>query len=238
MSTELETLHPGQPWLWKPEWAASSIKDENRNSGWALLLFGLFWNAIAGGMTWAIWHDPGPRGPQHFFILLFPAIGTAVLVGGIYGLLRRRRYGVAVFELATLPAPPGRALAGHVVVSTGLEPDREMSIRLRCLRRTVTGSGKNRKTHETTLWEDQRRIPGAIRSGECVKIPVAIPIPPDASPTDAAHIPPDRVLPAARGAFGITRLDFRRAVVRCGGIPHSERVNTTCSRLEELSRFG
>ena len=84
--------------------------------------------------------------------------------------------GLPVFELATLPAPPGRALAGHVVVSTGLEPDREMSIRLRCLRRTVTGSGKNRKTHETTLWEDQRRIPGAIRSGECVKIPVAIPI--------------------------------------------------------------
>jgi hypothetical protein len=234
VSRRPETLNPGQPWLWKPEWAASSIKDENRNSGWALLLFGLFWNTIAGGMTWAIWHDPGPRGPQHFFILLFPAIGTAVLIGGIYGLLRRRRYGVAVFELATLPAPPGRALAGHVVVSTGLEPDREMSIRLRCLRRTVTGSGKNRKTHETTLWEDQRRIPGAIRSGEGVKIPVAIPIPPDALPTDERNSS-DRVLWRLEVRSESPGVDFLAQFE----VPvfRTEESNTPFTP-EELSRFG
>ena len=43
VSRELEGLHLNQPWLWKREWAASRIEDENRNSCGFLLLaqFGL-----------------------------------------------------------------------------------------------------------------------------------------------------------------------------------------------------
>jgi hypothetical protein len=193
MNQELGARHPGQPWSWREDWARGKIEDENCNAGWALLGFAVFWNAIAGGMTYAIWKGTGPRGPEHYFILLFPLIGTLVLVAGVYGLLRRRRYGVPVLELATLPAPLGRALAGHVRVPRGLEPDRQMTIWLRSIRRTVTGTGKNRQTSETTLWEDRRSIPGSIRAGDGVTIPIAIPIPADAVATDGGN-PFDRVL--------------------------------------------
>jgi hypothetical protein len=182
-----EDIHPGHPrapWLARSEWAARLIKDENRNTGLYLLFFATFWNAISWGITAAIWASPSGRGFEHYFILIFPLIGVLMLVAAIHGLLYRRRYGVARFELATLPAPLGRALAGHVRVGRGLEPDRQMGIRLHAVRRIVTRSGKKTRTKEETLWEDRRTIPGAIRAGAGVVIPVAIAIPRDAPPTD------------------------------------------------------
>jgi hypothetical protein len=167
--------------------------DEHRNSGWYLLFFALAWNAIAWTITIGIWSGPPQRGFQHYFVLLFPAIGALILMAAIQGLLRRRRYGVAVFELATLPAPLGRALAGRVRVDRGLEPNREMSVTLRSIRRTVTRSGKKSRVREETLWEDRRVIPGAIRADTGVVVPIAVAIPREGAATDASVLS-DQVL--------------------------------------------
>jgi hypothetical protein len=193
MNPALRARHPKEPWLWREDWAARRIMDEHRNSGWYLLFFALAWNAISWTITFGIWSGPPRRGFQHYFVLLFPAIGALMLMAAFQGLLRRRRYGVAVFELATLPAPLGRALAGRVRVDRGLEPDREMSVSLRSIRRTVTRSGKNSKVREETLWEDRRVIPGAIRADPGVVIPIAVAIPREATATDAL-VPSDQVL--------------------------------------------
>jgi hypothetical protein len=109
-----------------------------------------------------------------------------------------------------------------------------MNIRLRCVRRQCTGSGKHRKTSETTLWEDKRRIPGAIRSGEGVRIPVAIPIPQDASPTDARDSS-DRVLWRLEVRSETPGVDFLAQFE----VPvfRTEESNTPLTP-EELSQFG
>lgn len=193
MSLELQTRHPREPWLWREDWARRRIMDEHRNSGWYLLFFALAWNAISWTITLGIWGGSPKRGFQHYFVLLFPAIGVLILMAAIQGLLRRHRYGVAVFELATLPAPLGRALAGRVRVDRGLEPDREMSVSLRSIRRTVTRSGKKSRVREETLWEDRRVIPGAIRADTGVVIPIAVAIPREAAATDGS-LPFDQVL--------------------------------------------
>ena len=58
------------------------------------------------------------------------------------------------------------------------------SITLRSVRITLTGSGKNRSTHEAVLWESTRTMPGALWEAGGISIPVAIPIPADARKTD------------------------------------------------------
>ena len=66
-----------------------------------------------------------------------------------------------------MPAPPGG-----------------FSITLRSVRITLTGSGKNRSTHEAVLWESTRTMPGSLWEAGGISIPVAIPIPADARKTD------------------------------------------------------
>jgi hypothetical protein len=89
-------------------------------------------------------------------VLLFPLTGILVFSGAIYALLRRQRYGAAVFELATLPAPLGRTLAGHVRVGRGLAPNGEITLSLRAIHRIITRSGKSTSAKEEILWGSHR----------------------------------------------------------------------------------
>jgi hypothetical protein len=140
-------------------------------------------------------------------VLLFPAIGVLLLAGAVFALLRRRRYGVSVLELATLPAPVGRALAGMVRTKAVFDPAGGFVVRLECVRRTVTGSGKHRSTHETLRWSGERTIPGATADARGIAIPVAVAIPPEAQATDGTN-PRDRVLWRLQVSAAVDGIDF------------------------------
>ena len=72
-----------------------------------------------------------------------------------------------MLELATLPAPVGHALEGTVRTPTGLRPPEGFRVVLSCIRRVTSGSGRNRSTTETVLWQEERRVPrdGRRRAG-------------------------------------------------------------------------
>ena len=117
--------NPAALWLARRDWAERRILDENRRGGCFVLVFALAWNGIAFAVAIAVWSSVKDRGPEHFFVMLFPLIGLFVLASAVYVLVRRARYGDAVFELATLPAPVGRALAGHVRVAGAAAGERD-----------------------------------------------------------------------------------------------------------------
>ncbi|HEY7683475.1 MAG TPA: hypothetical protein VH879_12600 [Gemmatimonadales bacterium] len=207
MSDESSPPNPAAPWLWRRDWSERRIRDQNRSGIWFLLLFSLFWNSIAWGVTIATWRGAPKRGPEHYLILLFPFLGVLLLVAALLAAIRRIRYGVAVLELATLPAPLGRALAGHVRIGSGLAPDREVSLRLRAIHRTVTGAGKNRRVRDEVVWEAGRTLPGAIPKDGGIVVPVAIPIPSDA-PETATLNRNDRILWLLDVSSAVPGVDF------------------------------
>jgi hypothetical protein len=143
----------------------------------------LFWNGVSTAVGYGILSSSGLAGPQVLF-LLFPLIGLGLIWLSVLALLRWRRYGTSTFELATLPAPPGRALAGRVHLTTAIDPPQGFVITLRCLQITVTGSGKNTSTRESVLWERTRTIPGALQETGGIRVPIAFGIPVDARQTD------------------------------------------------------
>jgi hypothetical protein len=73
------------------------------------------------------------------------------------------------------------------------DPPGGFSITLRGLRITVTGSGKRRSTHEAVLWENALTMPGALREGKGISIPIATLIPAEARETDKRNAT-DRVI--------------------------------------------
>ena len=172
-----------EPWRRRSDWCARRIRDGARSQALLLVVVTLFWNGITGAIGYGIVTSSGLAGPQLLF-LLFPLIGLGLLWAAVVGVLRWQRYGTTTFELATLPAPPGRALAGRVHLTTLIDPPGGFGIALRSVRITVTGSGKNRSTQETILWEATRILPGALQEAGGISIPVAFPIPADAQETD------------------------------------------------------
>ena len=134
--------------------------------------------------------------------LLFPAVGLGLLVWALRATARFRRYGVSTLELATLPAPVGHALEGLVRTPRELRPPDGFQVTLRCIRRVTRGSGRNRSTSETTLWQEERRVPATG-----VGVPIAFPIPADAVPSDPGR-GGDRVLWRLDVAADVPGVDY------------------------------
>jgi len=111
--------------------------------------------------------------------LLFPAVGIGLLAWAARATLRRRRYGTSVLELETLPAAIGHALEGTVRTPAELRPAEGFRVVLSCIRRVRTGSGRNRSTSESILWQEERRVPAGG-----LGVPIAFALPSDAVPAD------------------------------------------------------
>jgi hypothetical protein len=186
----LEAQRPGEPWMWKEDWAAGRVKSEGALAVWGLWFFTLVWNAISipAGIAGV---KAGLLGTDRaaLLALLFPAIGTVLLVVALRQTLKHRKYGVSVFELAHVPGVIGRGLGGVLHTTVALHPADGFQIKLTCLNRVVTGSGKNRSVSERIQWEEKAVVTNAQQDGDRggMLIPIAFRIPSDVPQTDESR---------------------------------------------------
>jgi hypothetical protein len=207
----LEARHPDAPWLWRADWAAGRIEDGGRQAMWAGWAFAGFWNLVSLPAAWFGTQAALTGGkPAALVALLFPLVGIGLLVWAVRATLRYRRYGVSVLELSQVPGVVGRAISGAVRTTSPVHPPDGFQVRLVCSRRVVRGGGKNRSTSETVLWEEERRVQAQADKtgrGTTTSIPFAFPIPPDASPSNAAN-PRDVVLWRLRVGAAVPGVDY------------------------------
>jgi hypothetical protein len=175
-----EARYPEEPWLWREDWAARRIADGSALEMGFAWAFAALWNLVSipaavVGVRAAL--REGNRAA--LVALLFPAVGLGLLVWAARITIRRRRYGSSVLELTTLPAAVGHALQGTVRTPAELRPPEGFRVVLSCIRRVTTGSGRNRSTSESILWQEEHRT-----SAGALGVPVAFAIPADAVPSD------------------------------------------------------
>lgn len=213
---------PDEPWLHEPEFAEGVIPGEGARSLWAPWFFAVFWNAIAAPAAILAYLDGVyTRDPVSLVILLFPAVGLILLGTAIYLTAQVLKYGRSEFRPAHLPGVLGGALRGVVHVPRDLEPPDGFRLELSCVQRRTTGSGKNRRTIETVLWQDTRSIAApARRDAHGTDIPVIFGIPYDAQPTDNSDSGNER----------LWRLSVRASMP---GIDYSERFPVPVYRTAE-----
>jgi hypothetical protein len=223
-----------EPWLERMDWASRRLEDENSSHAWGFFGFTLIWNLFSWGIAYLFLRQGDGEGIGRFLVLIFPGVGAILFASVIYILLRRQRYGVPIFELATLPAPVGRALAGVIRTRAVFDPAGGFTVKLQCIHRTVTGSGKNRSAHEDTVWEGSRTIPGSTREVGGIAIPIAIPIPPDARETERGT-PSDQILWRLLVSAAVEGIDFRTQYE----VPvYRTAESATPLTPEELARFA
>jgi hypothetical protein len=117
--------------------------------------------------------------PKALLLIGFSLIPAILLVGALRATIRRERYGKTYFEFSSLPFSPGSRVNGQIQLRLSTATDHGIDLRLSCIRRIVTGSGKQQTTNEAVLWKDEKNVPQSYLSvgplGTAIPVDFAIP---------------------------------------------------------------
>ncbi len=176
----IRAAHPGQPWMWREDWAIGRVRSNTRSSLTGSWIFAVFWNLVSSPILLIrppVWEQD----PKGYLALLFPAIGAGLLAWAILQTLRARRFGQTWFAMEAVPAALGGELRGSIQTRLPAPPERGVLLKLSCVLRTVSGSGKDRSVSESIQWREERAVTaGEIQTGPgAAFIPVRFAIPAD-----------------------------------------------------------
>jgi hypothetical protein len=179
-----EQANPQSPWLWRKDWADRRAESKNRSSAIGLWIMAIFANTIAFTVAFStvpsFWRNSDPKA---LFPLVFCLAGIVLAGAAIRASIRRERFGQTYFELASLPFSPGQSLQGNIHLRFNTDARHGIDLRLSCIRRVITGSGKNRSVQESVLWQADSNVPQAMLAPDPLgdaAIPVDFTIPSDA----------------------------------------------------------
>ncbi len=160
LSNSASTVPPpreDKPWLKRADWAAGKIKSTAGAQVKAFAIMALAFCGLGGLFTFTMLPKELHNGNyMALLVLIFPAIGIGFVIAIVRAVRAHRRYGDCFFELAQIPAPLGGSLDGMIQTGARLRLEKGLYLKLSCIRRVVTGSGKNQSTQETVLWQGEK----------------------------------------------------------------------------------
>lgn len=204
------------------------VVDREAASGVTLLVFAIVWNAISFPIGFLVPRSHDIPIWAAGLAMLFPLIGVVLLIAAVYQLLRRHKYGASRLMLDHLPVVTGTTFRGDIDTHVKDVPANGFGVRIMCVRRVVTGSGKNQSTREDIVWADEQTVSSgaAMRNPLGTRIPFSFTIPDDARPTDERN-PSDCIvwrIAVTAALPGIDyAADFQFPVLSTGEHPHAPR---------------
>jgi hypothetical protein len=206
----LKARHPDEPWLWQKDWASGRVEDASRLGAWGAWAFALLWNLVSipagyAGVRAALYEN----NKAGIIALLFPLVGTGLMVWAVRATVRFKKYGSSRFELSNLPGVIGHTIAGTVRVPSQLDPAEGFYTVLSCVRR-ITTRGKDSTTTESILWQEERYTRGQQSrdaGGMNTRISIAFRLPADAKPCDSTN-PSDRILWQLKVSAEVPGVDY------------------------------
>ncbi len=174
-----KVAHPGEPWRWREDWSQGRVDSQGKSGAIVLWGFAIFWNLISSTVLFALPKELAKGNKGILVALIFPLIGFGLLAGAIYSTLQRRKYGQPVFKLLNTPCVIGGQLAGMVEIPAKVKATSGFKVRLSCVEKRTTGSGDDRSTRETVLWQEGLTIAQDLLAHQPDKtgIPVQFAIP-------------------------------------------------------------
>src|SRR5713226_162899 len=206
----IEESNPLSPWLWRTDWATRRAESQNKKSEilfWALailcnmitlpFLFGMVPNFIRTG------------DPRVFLLLGFNLLGAILIVKALRATTEHRRFGDTYFEFDSLPFAPGERVGGRIQLKFETRAEHGVDLRLSCVRKIITRSGKSSTTSQVVLWQADQNVPaGAPCPGPLGRaIPVDFSPPADCLPTNHDN-PNDQILWLLHAQADVPGVDY------------------------------
>lgn len=178
--------YPGQPWMWKKDWAEGRVKCMSGLGTLVIGIFALVWNLVSWGMIISARDqifDPVER--QALIALVFPAVGVILIIVWLVQVARHRRFGDSYFQMASVPGVVGGKLAGVVHISKHIQPVAGFKLTLNCYRRETRRRGKDNKTFERIIHQEEMIIAKEVLADDHTRtaVPILFAIPYEAQPT-------------------------------------------------------
>jgi hypothetical protein len=152
------SANPAPPWLARPEWREGRIESSDTKAAWLFWIMAAAFLGVSAPAVLAIPTEWGKGNRAILVALLFPVAGIGLATAAARATLRRRKFGRSVLELHTLPGVIGGTLSGAIEIPAKVRTTTGFRLRLACIERKTSGSGKNRSTHERILWEEEIQI--------------------------------------------------------------------------------
>jgi hypothetical protein len=192
----LEEANPSAPWLWRKDWASRRAESKRKNTYITAWVICILCNMVIIPIAASLALKPAAQNNPGVFVALGLAlIGAILFVVAVRATVRHQRFGNTYFEFDSLPFSPGARLAGRIHLKLDSSAQQGVELRLACVRQMVTGSGDNRSTVQTVLWQSGQTVPcGALGMDALGRtIPIDLAVPADAYVTDHDN-PSDQVL--------------------------------------------
>lgn len=161
----LKISYPDEPWHWRPDWHEGVIKSGTIGGALGVAVFGLIFVGLSLPGVLAI-PDQLDRGkPEILVVLIFTVIGLGILWFAWREIRQIWRYGVLTYRPKALPGSWGGRVEGIFAVPKGAQVIGPVKLRLLCIHKRVTGSGKHRRTSEVEQWEAQESVSAEVAQG-------------------------------------------------------------------------
>ena len=205
----LKQMHPDQPWRWKQEWVEGRINASAKTRMIVSWVFAGFWNLISIPLLFIIPEEARSGNSLALIGLLFPVVGVGLLAWAGHSLIRWRKYGRSTFEMSSVPGVRGGTLEGRILTSGDLRPEDGFHVILSCVERRTTGSGKNRSTSESVLWQRAKVVGPELLERQTAgwTVPVRFGVPYELPSTDVEEST-NRVLWRLEAAASVPGVDY------------------------------
>lgn len=241
----LQDANPLSPWLWRTDWALSRAESANKKGYIGAWIAAAFCTLITAPFMLGMIPDLLRKSdPRIFIILGFNLFSAILIINAVRATIRHERFGNSYCEFNRLPISPGRRVTGRIQLRFETQANHGIDLRLSCVRRIVTGSGKNQTTSKVTLWQADKNIPsGALEPGPLGRaIPVEFDIPADALITDHNN-PSDQILWLLHAKADVPGVDysddFELPVFRTADSPQTTRDSSAETSFgSSTSNFG
>ena len=182
---KLQAENPATPWLWRGDWAQGRANSRTRSAMMQAWLMAALWNLTSAPIFFFVPQTLKQR-PLAAIAFIFPLVGIGLFIWAVRETLAWFEFGKTWFEMASVPGVIGRELRGNIHARFSSIPDHGIQLKLSCINRVVTGSGKSQTVSEKILWRDERNVASSeIYPGPLgVLIPVTFQIPWNAMQTD------------------------------------------------------
>lgn len=155
---ELQDRYADEPWRCRPDWAQGRVESGGLQPVVLIWVMAAVFIGFSLPLLLAVPKEWAKGNHAIFIGLLFPLAGLALLVWAARATIQWRKYGRSAFEMSAVPGVLGGTLGGAIEIPAKVRPETGFKLRLVCIQRTVSGSGKNRSVRETVLWEDTKTL--------------------------------------------------------------------------------
>lgn len=175
------------PWLLNDAWQTPTIRSSSRTAMWGAWAFAAFWNLISAALPFLLYEEVVEKENYVALIgLLFPLIGTGLLVWAIRRTLEWRRFGPAPVTLDPFPGSIGGHVGGTIDLNLPFDPSARFRMTLNNLHSYISGSGKNRSRKEEAEWQDAM-VAHAEHGSSGTRLIFRFDIPEGLDPSDTDH---------------------------------------------------